>query len=92
MHNHKVRIGKVRGGRKQLMADTQEIAFITSLCLIAFIWSFLGYLFAANLLLSRHLTTNITWTLLLIIWLIATIIFLSFIIRSLFHGKTEEGD
>jgi len=91
MHNHKVRIGKVRE-RKQLMADTQEIAFITSLYLLTIVWSFIGYWFAANILLSRHTTTNITWTLLLIIWLIATIIFLSFIIRSLFHGKTEDGD
>ena len=72
------------------MADTQEIAFITSLCLTVFIWSFLGYLFATNILLSRHLITNITR--ILIIWLIATIIFLSLIIRSLFHGRTEEGN
>jgi len=71
------------------MADTQEIAFITSMCVIAFLWSLLGYWFATNLLLSRHLTTNITWTLFLIIWLIATIIFLSLIIRSRFHGNAS---
>ena len=64
------------------MVDTQDVALGAATTIITLIWACIGYWFYTNLISSTQLVTSIFWSIFLIIWITATLVYLRIIIED----------